>query len=240
MLWIYFRRSKNYFTLDLTQLRPSGMQWKRILGVGLPAGGEFAILFVYMGVIYYALRDFGAAAQAGFGIGTRVLGLIQVPALAIAFAAGPIVGQNFGAGNGARVRNTFKHVLLLGTTIMLATTVFVQWKPEWPLQAFTTDRDTIAVGAEFLKFVSLNLVAQGLIFLCSSTFQGLGHTMPQLISSTVRLVSYVIPVLWLSTRPGFRIEQIWYISIATTTLQALLSLWLLRLEFGKRLAPMVS
>jgi hypothetical protein len=44
--------------------------------------------------------------------------------------------------------------------------------------------------------------------------------------------------LWLSARSGFRIEYIWYVSIATTTLQALLSVWLLRLEFGKRLAPL--
>ena len=39
--------------------------------------------------------------------------------------------------------------------------------------------------------------------------------------------------------PDFRIEQVWYLSIATTTLQALLSLWLLRLEFRKRLVPLV-
>jgi hypothetical protein len=39
--------------------------------------------------------------------------------------------------------------------------------------------------------------------------------------------------------PGFRIEYAWYLSIATTTLQALLSLWLLRLEFRKRLLPLV-
>ena len=122
---------------------------------------------------------------------------------------------------------------------MLVATIFTQWQPELLLRAFTTDHDTIAVGAEFLKLVSLNLIAQGLIFLCSSTFQGLGHTTPQLISSTARLVTYAIPVLWLSARPGFRIEHIWYLSIATTNLQALLSLWLLRLEFRKRLVPML-
>jgi len=105
------------------------------------------------------------------------------------------------------------------------------------LKAFTADRDTIAVGAMFLTMVSLNLVAQGMIFLCSSIFQGLGHTTPQLISSTARLVTYVVPIVWLSARPGFRIEHIWYLSIATTTLQALLSLWLLRLEFSRRLPP---
>ena len=70
---------------------------------------------------------------------------------------------------------------------------------------------------------------------CSSAFQGLGNTRPQLISSTVRLITYVIPTLWLSARSGFRVEQIWYLSIATTTMQALLSLWLLNRELGKRL-----
>jgi Na+-driven multidrug efflux pump len=238
MLWIYFRWSTNYLTLDPRQLRPRMVQWKRILGVGLPAGGEFAILFIYMAVIYCALRDFGAAAQAG--IGTRVLGLIQVPAMAIAFAAGPVVGQNFGAGNSMRVRQTFNSVLLLRTAIMAVATIFVQWRPELLLGSFTADRETIAAGAAFLQMVSWNLVAQGLIFLCSSTFQGLGHTTPQLISSTARLLSYVIPILWLSARPGFSVEKIWYLSIVTTTLQALLSLWLLRREFRKRLLPIVS
>ena len=208
--------------------------------MGLPAGGEFAIMFIYMAVIYYVLREFGAAAQAGFGIGSRVLGLIQVPAIAIAFAAGPIIGQNFGAGLGTRVKETFAKVLLLEIAIMLSAMIFTQWKPELLPGAFTADRDTVAVSAEFLKMVSLNLLAQGLIFLCSSVFQGLGHTTPQLISSTARLVTYAIPVLWLSTWPGFRIEHIWYLSIATTTLQALLSLALLRLEFGKRFARATS
>jgi putative MATE family efflux protein len=229
MLWVYLRRSNSYLALDCRQWCPQLVQWKRILDVGLPAGGEFAIIFIYMGAIYYVLRDFGAAAQAGFGIGSRV------PAMAIAFAAGPIVGQNFGAGFNPRVKETFARVALLGAALMLATTIFTQWQPELLLRAFTTDPDTIAVGAEFLELVSLNLIAQGLIFLCSSIFQGLGHTTPQLISSTARLVTYAIPVLWLSARPGFRIEHIRYLSIATTNLQALFSVWLLRLQFRKRL-----
>jgi hypothetical protein len=44
-----------------------------------------------------------------------------------------------------------------------------------------------------------------------------------------------LPAIWLSTRPGFRIEYVWYLSNAATTLQAIQSLWLLRREFRKRL-----
>jgi putative MATE family efflux protein len=238
MLGVYFYKLERYVGVDPAQLRPRANQWKRILNVGLPAGGEFAIIFIYMAVIYYALRDFGAAAQAGFGIGTRVLGLIQMPALAIALAAGPIAGQNFGAGKSARVKETFTKAALIGTAVMIAFTIFAQWKPELLLGGFANDHETMAVAALFLQMVSLNLVAQGLIFACSSMFQGLGNTKPVLLSSAARLVTYAAPIIWLSARPGFRIEQVWYLSIATTTLQAGVSLWLLRREFRKRLLPL--
>jgi MATE family, multidrug efflux pump len=240
MLWMYFRRLERYVGFDLAQLRPRLGQWKRILNVGLPAGGEFAIIFIWMGVIYYALRDFGAAAQAGFGIGTRVLGLIQMPALAIALAAGPIAGQNFGAGNGARVRETFARAAMIATVVMIVFTILAQCWPGLLLGGFASDRETVAVAILFLQMVSLNLVAQGFTFVCSSMFQGLGNTKPVLLSSGARLITYALPVLWLSARPGFRIEYVWYLSNLTTTLQAALSLWLLRREFRKRLAPLKS
>jgi len=238
MMWIYFRKAEHYVTIDRALWRPQMTQWKRILNIGLPAGGEFAIMFVYMAVIYYALRNFGAAAQAGFGIGSRLLGVIQMPALSIAFAAGAIAGQNFGAGNSARVRETFRSVLLLGTAVMIAFTIIAQWRPEWLLGGFTNDPETIATGVLFLRMISLNLVAQGVIFVCSSMFQGLGNTRPVLLSSGARLITYALPLIWLSGRPEFRIEQVWYLSIATTTLQAALCFWLLRLELRKRLVPL--
>jgi putative MATE family efflux protein len=240
MMWIYFRRLERYVGFDLAQIRPQFRQWKRILDVGLPAGGEFAIIFLWMGVIYYALRDFGAAAQAGFGIGTRVLGLIQMPALAIAIAAGPIAGQNFGAGNAARVRETFTRAAMIVTVVMIAFTILSQWQPGLLLGGFASDAETLAVAILFLQMVSLNLVAQGLTFVSNSMFQGLGNTKPVLLSSSARLIGYALPVLWLSARPGFRMEYVWYLSNFTTTLQAALSLWLLHLEFRKRLAPLKS
>jgi len=240
MMWIYFRRLERYVGFAPAQIRPQFRQWKRILDVGLPAGGEFAIIFLWMGVIYYALRDFGAAAQAGFGIGTRVLGLIQMPALAIAIAAGPIAGQNFGAGNAARVRETFIRAAMIVTAVMIAFTIVSQWQPGLLLGGFASDPETLAVAILFLQMISLNLVAMGLNFVSASMFQGLGNTKPVLISSCVRLVTYSVPVLWLSARPGFRIEYAWYISNFTTALQAVLSLWLLHLEFRKRLAPLKS
>ena len=236
MLLAYFRKVERYVAFNPAQWRPQPRHFKRILNVGLPAGGEFAMMFIFMAVVYFVLRDFGAAAQAGFGIGQRVLGLIQMPALAVALAAGPIAGQNFGAGNGARVRETFVKSALIATLVMIGFMIIAQLKPELLLAGFSNDREAMEIAYLFLRIISLNMVAQGLIFTCSSMFQGLGNTKPVLLSSATRVFTYSLPAIWLSTRPGFRMEHVWYLSIAATAFQAALSLWLLRREFGRRLA----
>lgn len=236
MLLGYFLRLERYVAFHPAQWRPQLRQWKRILNVGLPAGGEFVMVFIIVAVGYYVLSVFGPAAQAGFGIGMRVLGLIQMPALAVALAAGPIAGQNFGAGNGARVRETFVKAALIATAVMVILLIPAQLAPGLLLAGFSNDRETMAVASLFLRIVSLNMVAQGLIFTCSSMFQGLGNTKPVLWTSATRVLTYSLPSIWLSTWPGFRMEHVWYLSIATTTLQAALSVWLLRREFDKRLA----
>ncbi|MDA9491858.1 MATE family efflux transporter [Bradyrhizobium sp. CCBAU 11361] len=238
MLLAYFLKLERYVAFHPAQWRPQLRQWKRILNVGLPAGGEFAMVFIIMAVGYYVLSVFGPAAQAGFGIGTRLLGLIQMPALAIALAAGPIAGQNFGAGNGARVRETFVKAALVATAVMIVFLILAQLAPGLLLAGFSSDRETMAVASLFLRIVSFNMVAQGLIFTTSSMFQGLGNTKPVLVTSAMRVLTYSLPSIWLSTWPGFRMEHVWYLSIATTTLQAALSVWLLHREFGKRLAPL--
>ena len=67
-----------------------------ILDIGLPAGGEFGLMFAYIAIIYFVIRDFGSAAQAGFGVGQRVTQMIFLPAMAIGFSIAPVAGQNFG------------------------------------------------------------------------------------------------------------------------------------------------
>jgi putative MATE family efflux protein len=235
ILLAYFRKVERYVAFDAAQWRPQPRHLKRILNVGLPAGGEFAMMFVFMAVVYYVLRDFGAAAQAGFGIGQRVLGLINMPALAVGLAAGPIAGQNVGAVNAARVRETFVKAALIVTIVMTSFMILAQVKPELLLAGFSNDRETMEIAYLFLRIISLNMIAQGLIFTCSSMFQALGNTRPALLTSATRVFTYSLPAIWLSTQPGFRMEYVWYLSVAATTLQAGLSLWLLRREFRKRL-----
>jgi putative MATE family efflux protein len=235
LLGVYFHRLEHYMTFDSTVWRWDFAVWGRLLRIGLPAGGEFALMFVYMVIIYWIIRPFGQDAQAGFGIGMRLNQSLFLPAMAVAFATAPIVGQNFAAGKFARVRETFMRATLIGVVIMAALTFLCQWRAEWLARAFTTDPGAIAVAAQFLKLISLNFIASGLVFTCSAVFQGLGNTVPAVLSAATRLFSFIVPAMWLTHQPQFRLVELWYVSIASMTVQAIVSLWLVRSELRRRM-----
>lgn len=237
LMFVYFERLEKFVRFDAHLFRPRMDTWRRILKIGLPAGGEFALMFLYMAVVYWSIRGFGAEAQAGFGIGGRVMQSVFLPAMAIAFATAPIAGQNFGAGLHDRARSTFATAVAMGTGLMLVLMILIQVEAEWMVGFFTQDAAVIAVAAGFLHIISWNFVASGVIFTCSSMFQALGNTIPSLLSSGTRLATFAIPAVWLSTRPGFQIRHIWFLSVGTVAIQLVVSLLLLRREFRRRLVP---
>ena len=235
MLAVYFGKLEKYIHFRPSLWKPRLAVWRRMINIGLPAGGEFGFMFLYMAVIYWVIRDFGAAAQAGFGLGMRLMQSIFLPAMAIAFATGPVAGQNFGAKQYGRIRETFSASAKISIVLMLAMTLLAQTKPEWLVHAFTRDPEVVEVASHFLRVISWNFAASAIIFTCSGIFQGLGHTWPALIATASRVVTFAIPVIFISTLPGHRIDHVWYVSVASTWLQALTSFLLLRRTMRVRL-----
>jgi putative MATE family efflux protein len=235
LLAIYFAKLEKYVRFDASQMRPRLAVWKRMLVVGLPSGGEFLLLGLFTGILYWITGRVGAHAQAGFGVASRIMQMIFLPAMAIAFSAAPIAGQNYGAGRGDRVRETFRVSVLASCVVMIAMTFLCQFAGEAMVRFFATEPEAIAVGTEFLRIISLNFFAMGIVWTCSSVFQGLGNTLPSLASSAVRLVTFALPAVWISLQPGFELLHIWYVSVVTVLLQAGVSVWLLRREMDRRL-----
>jgi putative MATE family efflux protein len=235
LLAIYHARHSSHVSFHAGSLRVCVATWKRLLNVGIPAGGELLQTFVITWVIYRCLQDFGPVAQAGYGVGVRVLQALFLPMIAIAFAASPIAGQNFGARNAGRVRETFRAASLTISMMMAGLTLVCQGWPDVLIRGMASDPEVIEVGAVYLRITSWNFVALGIVFTCSGLFQAMGNTWPALVSCAARLVLFGLPALWFSAHHGGRIELLWYISVGSITIQALGSLLLLRVEFRRRL-----
>jgi putative MATE family efflux protein len=234
LVW-YLRRSATYLRINWAHWSPDWKLWGRMIGIGLPSGAEFLLMSVLMGVIYAVIRSFGAEAQAGFGIGGRIMQAGFMPAVALSFAVAAVAGQNYGGRQFPRVKETFIEGAKLNVIFMLAFTLLCHVAPAAMMRLFSKDPAVVDVGADYLRIISYNYVAFGLIVVASGIFQGLGNTWPSLAASALRLVFFIPLVVWLSRQPGFTLPQVWWISVATVTLQMALSLLLLRREFGRKL-----
>jgi len=236
IVWFVFYFGKDaYLHFVFADWGPRIALWRRMLGIGLPAGFEFAITALYLVIVYSIMRPFGASAQAGFGIGMRVVQAGFMPVVALGFAVAPVAGQNFGARQSKRVKDTFRDAASMAAGVMLLLAILCHTMPETFVRIFSKDPAVIDVSVTYLRIVAWNFVASGLIFVASSMFQAMGNTIPSLITSGVRIVIVAIPAYLLSRMAGFQLIWIWYLSVGSVFLQLALSMLMLRREFRKRL-----
>lgn len=231
----YFEKKYHYLRFRFSLFRPQRKIWGGMLRIGVPAGAEFLLLFVYIMVVYAIIRGFGPAAQAGFGIGARVMQALFLPVVALSFAVSPVVGQNFGGRRADRVRHSVYSAIGIASGMMLVLTLLAYLAPSTLIRIFSRDPRVIAFGSEYLRIVSLNFISAGIVFTTSSVFQGIGNTLPPLFSSLTRLVLFALPALLISRTPGFEIRYVWYLSVASIIFQMCINVVLLRHEMRRRL-----
>jgi putative MATE family efflux protein len=237
VIWIsfYFVDAQAYLRFHPGSWKPRLRVWWDMLKIGLPAGAEFALMGVYMAVVYAITKPFGAAAQGGFTIGLRIVQSAFLPVVALGFAVAPVAGQNFAARRGPRVRAAFKAAAGMAAGAMLASAIVIFLAADALMGIFTTDPAVIEVGVEYLHIVAITFVGSGITFVTSSMFQAMGNTIPSLITSGLRLVLSVVPVIFLTRVSGFHLTWIWYISAVAVFLQMSVNLLLLQREFRMKL-----
>jgi putative MATE family efflux protein len=235
LMVIYFEKKYHYLRFRFAQMRPQLKIWSKMLHIGVPAGTEFVLLFVYIVIVYGIIRGFGPAAQAGFGVGARVMQALFLPVVALAFAVSPVVGQNFGGRRADRVRQSVYSAIAIATAMMLVLALLAYFASGLLILPFSRDPHVIAFGSEYLRIVALNFVAAGIVFTTSSIFQGIGNTWPPLLSSATRLFLFVLPALLVARTPGFEIRHVWYLSVGSQLIQACFNLLLLRRELRRKL-----
>src|SRR4029450_13186870 len=208
LMIIYFEKKYHYVRFRFPLFRPHPKIWKRMLGIGVPAGAEVLLVFVYA-----IIRGFGPEAQAGFGIGARVMQALFLPVMALSFAVAPVVGQNFGGRRADRVRHSVYSAIGIASLMMVVLTLIAYLAPATLIRIFSRDPRVIAFGSEYLRIVSLNFISVGIVFTTSSVFQGIGNTLPPLFSSLTRLMLFACPAFFISRMPGVPIGHVGYLSV---------------------------
>ena len=237
LVWIswYFVDKDAYLRFRFSDWKPRLSLWGEMLTIGLPAGVEFMLMGAFLVVVYAISRPFGAPAQAGFGVGFRIVQAAFLPVLALGFAVAPVAGQNFGARKPERVREAFRVGASIAAGAMLVVGAGVYVAAPRLVGLFSSDPVVIHTGVEYLHVVVFSFAFSGVTFVTSSMFQAMGNTFPSLVTSGIRVIVSLVPAVLLSRVAGFQLLWIWYLSVASIVLQMTINLLLLRREFTVRL-----
>jgi putative MATE family efflux protein len=186
--------------INLVDMKPDFQYLRKILKIGVPASIEGTGRALSINALLIVVGLFSTSVVAAFGIGTRVLSVIFLPAIAVARGVETMSGQNIGAGNYDRAeaanylaaKGLFAILGFVGVLIFLFPTPIVG--------VFTNDPAVLEEGATLLRYVSLSFGFTGIMRAFVGGFRGAGKTLVAAAISILTLAGIRLPVAYIASQ----------------------------------------
>lgn len=166
----------------------------RLYSIGIPAALNMALPSVLISALNGILAVYGQAYVLVLGVYYKLQTFLYLSANGIIQGIRPLVGYNYGAKEYRRVHRIYRISLTLIASIMAVGMVLCLLFPQNLMELFTTNAQTLDIGAEALRIISLGFVVSAVSVTASSTLEGLSQGMPSLVISLCRYIIVIIPV----------------------------------------------
>jgi putative MATE family efflux protein len=232
------RRSYIPFRWSIDRLRPRAHLIAPIFKIGLPAA--MVQLVMSFGAILYnrIIAEFGQAAVAGYGAGSKVDMIVAMPIMALASAVLSVVGMFAGAKRYDLVR---KIILYAFRTVLLITFVFCAVAfvaSSHIIGIFTADPVALETGRVYLRYMVIAYPLMAIGVTSGRVLQGLGQGIPPLVIAVMRVLLIGVPASFVSVAYyGAPIETIWISMIAGGLAADVLALYWIR-HYGWKREPL--
>ena len=197
----------------------------RLYSVGVPAALNMALSSVLLSVINGILSVFGQGYVLVFGAYYKLQSFIYLPVSGIIQGIRPLVGYNYGAGEHKRVTHIFYTALVMAVVIMTAGTILCWAVPGWLIGLFTTNPDTIVLGIDALRMISLGFIISAVSVTCQGALEGLAKGTPSLVISLARYLFLIIPAAFILSRVMQSANGVWLAFPVTEVIAAVISVW---------------
>lgn len=148
-----------------------------------------------------SLLEYGGDIAVGaMTIMVSVMQFAMLPLQGIAQGAQPISSYNYGARNVARVKKTFRLLLITCMTYSTALWAAVMLFPSLFVSIFTPDPSLMEFAAPMLRIYLGALFLFGVQIACQMTFTSLGKAASSIIVAVVRKFVLLLPLIYLMPR----------------------------------------
>ncbi|MDR2488341.1 MAG: MATE family efflux transporter [Desulfovibrio sp.] len=172
--------------------------------IGLPMGFQASIIAIGAIIMQWALNGLGETAVAAFSI-ARTIDLIAIlPMASFGLAMGTYVGQNYGAGDIARIRLGVRHCAAMSLSFSVGIALANILLGPWCIRLFTG-----AGHEEILRPAYMFLMVNGsmywvlsLLFIFRFSLQGLGKSLAPTLAGIMELLMRTLAAVVLTRSFG--------------------------------------
>jgi putative MATE family efflux protein len=190
---IFLIRGSHGVKLRLKSLYPHLISIKKILSLGLPSSLEHSSRSFGMVIMIFLVSTFGTLAIASYGIGTRILSFIIIPAIGFSIATSALVGNNLGAKQHDRTEKIVKEGIKIGfwTLTIIGVLLFIFAKP---IVTFfvPNEIDLILQSTFFIRLMALTFGFIGIQMVISGTLKAAGKAGTSMFLAMFHTVSLFV------------------------------------------------
>jgi Na+-driven multidrug efflux pump len=205
----------------------------------VPSSGQMLSRSLMSVVLMRVVAGFGTAAVAAYGIGVRFHMIVLMPAFVLGNAAATMVGQNLGAGRTDRAERVAWLATGMDGAIMLGSALVLMVWAEPLVGLFDSTPGVVAMGARYLRIVSLFYLPAALSVVLGRALQGAGDTVAPMVTTIIGLwglqvpLAFILPHFFASATDGIW----WSIAVALTANGLMVAFWFQRGKWKHRVTP---
>jgi putative MATE family efflux protein len=176
-------------------------QLGKMLGIGMPASGEWMFWQSAHIILTLFITGFGTTTLASHQLGMQAESVSYMPTAGLSIAATTLVGQAIGAGNPRLAQRSARELITIATAITAVTGGMLFLAPRQILTALTNDAGVIALGAVYLRLMATAQIPQQLTGVLSGVLRGNGDTRTPMIVAAVGQWGIRLPLAYILAFP---------------------------------------
>ena len=181
---------------------------KRMYAIGVPATLNMALPSLQISVLNGILAVYSSAYVLVLGAYFKLQTFLYLTANGVVQGMRPLLAYNYGAGEKKRVNQIYKTALRIIAGVMVVGTLLCMSVPDKLIGLFTNNAQTIKIGQNALRMISLGFVVSSVSVTASGALEGLGKGVRSLVISLMRYLLIMLPVAFILSR-SFGPSGVW-------------------------------
>ncbi len=175
------------------------------ISLGIPVSLQFTMTSVGSMCLQSVVNSFGTSVIAGFTAAGRVEGLTNIPMSGLGVATQTFVGQNYGAGNYQRIKQSVKKIFLLdlAVSVFMSITLYLLCEPVVSLFMEEFNPDIMAAAKRYILAIAQCYSLVAVLFVMRNTLQGLGFTFANSVAGVGEFFGRLLVAFVLTPMIGF-------------------------------------